>query len=35
VLPLIAEQPFHFSHPVLVAPTLIGTETKELVHAMK
>lgn len=30
VLPLVAEQPFHFSQPTLIAPALIGMESKEL-----
>lgn len=35
VLPLLAEQPLHFSKPNLNFPTVFGAETKELTQAIK
>lgn len=35
VLPLLAQQPLHFSKPTLVAPAIIGTETKDLAHVIR
>ncbi len=35
VLPLIADQPFHFSQPVLIAPAVMEVEAKELAQIVQ